>query len=361
AQTSKPTTASTSASNKPSSTSASREPTRTSASTAPAATTTAPAATSAPARPTKQSNTSATPLTPTPSSTLPAAGNSTACANSSVCAEDLVCVAASANATTGVCQNAPKICSSNPIQTCLTSADCPLAFSFCTMDNGQNICAGMGIPGTTSECKPASKESGLMTTVKYAGIAVGSVAALAILFALVRWQRRRQRSKSPREMFGEIDYGMTDRSAAPSKGVENYPFSSRPNAHGNDRAPSPHDYDQNLYYEEPVGYRNNMHNAKMQQDQYYGHDQYDNQAYGHDQHGRHGDNGFYDDAGYDKYQHQGGYGHAEPIASPAVARAMSPRQNFNQMDNYGREPSELDFGGHGHGSAHGGQGGYGRY
>ncbi|KAG0366269.1 hypothetical protein BGZ54_005594 [Gamsiella multidivaricata] len=257
------------------------------------------------------------------------------------------------------------VCAAQPLQPCVTSADClNVAFSYCAVFNGSNVCTGTGIPGTDNECQQPADNSSVMSTLKFAGIAVGSVAALGVAFALVRWQRRRQRSKMPAEMFGEMDYG------AP-KAVESYPFSSRPNAHGNDHAPSPPGFNDgydnhNQYYEEPVGYTNNMHAGKMHQDQYHGHDQYDNNqyygngqkddGYGYSQHGGQTNDGYYDNTGYDEYpQH--------PIASPAAARAASPRhQNFNAMDGYGAEPSELDFGGHGHGqvAGHGGYGG-GRY
>ncbi|KAF9175601.1 hypothetical protein BGX21_003207 [Mortierella sp. AD011] len=296
---------------------------------------------------TTAAGTTATTLLPT-TTTDSSSGNTTdGCINSSTCATGLTCVAASANATYGSCVNESDVCPSSPLVTCVTHADCNLAFSFCSPYNGQHVCTGMGLPGTASQCNPStSSDSGLMTTVKYAGIAVGSVAVFGVLFALVRWQRRRQRSKNPGDMFGEIDYGM-----GASKGVESYPFSNRPNAHGSDYAPSPHAFDynnnsnnnNNQYYEEPIGYSN-----KMQQDQYYG-------GYGYDQHAPpHSDNGFYDNPGYDEYPN---HGH-DVAAPPAAARAMSPRQNFNQMDGYGPESSELDFGGHG-GHGHGGQGAYG--
>ncbi|KAI1316386.1 hypothetical protein EDD11_010028 [Mortierella claussenii] len=318
---------------------------------------------------------------PTSSAVIPPTGGANdTCMNSLTCPTNYVCSASSANTTLGVCIFSSFVCQSSPPQTCQTSADCPLAFSLCKLYNGTNICTGMGIPGTANECKQPPGTSGLMTTVKYAGIAVGCAAALGVAFALVRWQRRRQRSGIPAEMFGAIDYGMTDRSGS-SKPMESYPFSSRPNAHGGDHAPSPLDYNNNSnsgggggydnYYEEPVGYTNNMHSAKMQQDQYYDHDQYDHNQYGSggggdgygghiggyggSAHGGQGD-GFYDNAGYDDYQHQ------HPTSPAPVARAVSPRHQFNAMDNYGAEPSELDFGGHGHGhgNGHGGYGG-GRY
>ncbi|KAG9319183.1 hypothetical protein KVV02_005866 [Mortierella alpina] len=291
------------------------------------------------------------------------------CINSSQCTalSGTICGYASANATLGSCIPGNAVCPMSPVTTCTTHADCPTEFSFCTENGGQMVCTGLGRPGTATECKP--KDAGIATTLKYAGIAVGCVAALGIVFAGVRWQKRRQRSKGiPADMFGEVDYGMTDR--APSKAAEqNYPFSSRPNAHGSDVAPTPpgfdNGYDSNQYYEEPIGY-NNHHNNNG-----YGHDQYDNgqyygnqkDGYGYDQQQQHhggGGDGFYNNAGYDDYQQ-----HPQGIASPAAAaRVASPRQNFDQ---YGAEPSELDFGGHHGGSAHGGGGGghagggYGRY
>ncbi|KAF9965553.1 hypothetical protein BGZ70_004602 [Mortierella alpina] len=236
----------------------------------------------------------------------------------------------------------------SPATTCVTHADCPTEFSYCAENGGQMVCTGLGRPGTASECKPP--DAGIATTLKYAGIAVGCVAALGIVFAGVRWQKRRQRSKGiPADMFGEVDYGMTDR--APKAAEQNYPFSSRPNAHGSDVAPTPpgfdNGYDNNQYYEEPVGYNTHHHNNNNNG---YGHDQYD--GYGYDQQQQHhggGGDGFYNNAGYDDYQQ-----HPQGIASPAAAaRVASPRQNFDQ---YGAEPSELDFGGHHGGSAHGGSG-----
>lgn len=252
------------------------------------------------------------------------------------------------------------VCPSNPQQNCTKSSDCNAAYSYCMLNNGMMICAGLGTPGTSDYCADSSDGS-LGPTIKYAGIAVGCVAALGLLFAGVRWQRRRQRSKVPENMFGEIDYGMTDRSA-PKSAEQTYPFSSRPHAHGSDHAPSPHDN----------GYDNQYYDDGYQKDQYYGNDQYNNNNqyygnqqdnYGHDHHSGHGGQGgqgggFYDNVDYNDYPQNGG--HHSPIASPAAA-VRSPRQN-----NYGAEPSEMDYGGHGgnggygqggHGG-HGGQGGY---
>ncbi|KAF9564214.1 hypothetical protein EC968_004608 [Mortierella alpina] len=321
-----------------------------------------------PSRPVQVSSANNRPSSaPAPTATglpLPTDGS---CVSTAGCAAlpGTICGYTSANATVGSCIEAKAVCPMSPVMTCATHADCPTEFSYCTANGGQMVCTGLGRPGTDTECKD-TKDSGITTTLKYAGIAVGCVAALGIVFAGVRWQKRRQRSKGiPADMFGEVDYGMTDR--APSKAAEqNYPFSSRPNAHGSDVAPTPpgfdNGYDNNQYYEEPVGY-NNHHNNNG-----YGHDQYDNgqyygnqkDGYGYDQQQHHGGggDGFYNNAGYDDYQQ-----HPQGIASPAAAaRVASPRQNFDQ---YGAEPSELDFGGHHGGSAHGGSGhaggGYGRY
>ncbi|KAG0291276.1 hypothetical protein BGZ96_005313 [Linnemannia gamsii] len=257
-----------------------------------------------------------------------------------------------------------KICMASPPLLCTKNADCNTAYSFCQNNNGTMMCIGLGTPGSSDYCpdqtltpKTDGGDSSLTPTIKYAGIAVGCVAALGLLFAGVRWQRRRQRSKVPENMFGEIDYGMTDRSA-PKSAEQTYPFSSRPHAHGSDHSSSaPHDNG---------GYDNQYYDDGYQKDQYYGNDQYNsnnqyygNQQdnYGHDHHSGHGgQGGFYDNADYNDYPQNGG--HQSPIATP-VAAVRSPRQN-----NYGAEPSELDYGGHGgnggygHGG-HGGQGGQG--
>ncbi|KAG0243309.1 hypothetical protein BGX31_010902 [Mortierella sp. GBA43] len=343
--------------------------------TTPATQTTAPATTTAARTPSPATKT-ATPtqvtkppiIVPPPpagstNTTLPP-GGSTACVNSSTCPQNYLCALGSTGATAGTCVPTPgKVCALMPIQTCTTSSDCPIAFSLCIADEGQMICAGLGNPGTDTECKQDTNgnqsgnssssdgSGGLVKTATYAGIAVGSVAALAVLFALVRWQRRRQRSQRPDDMFPELDYG------GGSSKVESYPFSNRANAHGSDVAPLPphatnynnnnnsNNSNNNQYYEEPVGYSGS---GGHQQDQYYNGQYYKEGGYGNGGYdSRHGD-GYYDNGGY-----QQGGGH--PMSPPAAAR--SPRQNY---DNYGPEGSEQDFG---HGSAHGGQGyggGYGR-
>ncbi|KAF9150861.1 hypothetical protein BG015_007316 [Linnemannia schmuckeri] len=309
---------------------------------------------------------SATSLGPIPPPIAPPVSTATGgvvgapCANSDACG-GLLCALTPTSATAGTCQPMPQnICHAQPPQTCTKSSDCGVAYSYCMDNKGTMMCVGLGTPGAADYCPNVSPggnddSESLTPTIKYAGIAVGCVAALGLLFAGVRWQRRRQRSKVPENMFGEIDYGMTDRSA-PKSAEQNYPFSSRPHAHGSDHAPSPpHDN----------GYDNQYYDDGYQKDQYYGNDQYNNNNqyygnqqdnYGYDHHSGHGgQGGFYDNVDYNDYPQNGG--HHSPIATPAAA-VRSPRQN-----NYGAEPSELDYGGHGgnggygHGG-HGGQGGY---
>ncbi|KAF9096087.1 hypothetical protein BGX23_012003 [Mortierella sp. AD031] len=308
------------------------------------------------------------PVVPAPVPTGTGGVLGASCVNSSTCGA-FFCAYTPTNTTGGTCQvldQSAKVCTSNPLKACSTSADCDTAFSLCgavSQNTPGTFCLGFGTPETTTWCPDAEKtknenEGGSLTnTIKYAGIAVGGVAALGLAFALVRWQRRRQRSKVPDNMFGEIDYGMTDRSA-PKSAEQNYPFSSRPHAHGSEHAHGGSDhggYDNNQYYDDG-GY---------QKDQYYGNDQYNNNQYygnqqdnyGYDHHSGHGgqgQGGFYDNADYNDYNQQGGGGHHSPIATPAAA-VRSPRQN-----GYGAEPSELDYGGHGgNGGGNGGNGGYG--
>ncbi|GJJ77820.1 hypothetical protein EMPS_10179 [Entomortierella parvispora] len=290
---------------------------------------------------------------PTGGSTLPPQGGTLQnCTSTDTCGTGGLCAINNPNTTQMMCVAMPStICVSSPLKTCSTNLDCDgTPYTYCGPYNGVMSCAGLGLYGS---CNPNPAKSNLSNVIKIAGIAVGSVAALAVVFAMVRWQRRRQRSKMPAEMFGEIDYGMTDRhSGAPSAKAaplsEPYPFSSRPHAHGSDRpmGGGGGGYD-NQYHEEPVGYNGHP------KDQYYGHD--NGGSYGYDQHsahGGHGDGGFYDNNQYDDYNQHPQSHHLSPPVAPA--RAASPRH----YDNYGAEPTELDFGGHG---GHGGGGYGGRY
>ncbi|KAF9965402.1 hypothetical protein BGZ65_000759, partial [Modicella reniformis] len=83
------------------------------------------------------------------------------------------------------------------------------------------VCSGLGRPGTATECDLNNKENNnnnnssknkednsVVDTLKYAGIGVGSVALLGVIFAMVRWRRNRNRSKMPD--FSEIDYGLSN-------------------------------------------------------------------------------------------------------------------------------------------------------
>ncbi|KAG0076231.1 hypothetical protein BGZ92_002510, partial [Podila epicladia] len=258
----------------------------------------------------------------------PTPGLPVTCNSSGDCPANHICMLLTSTAVSGTCQPLKEnqlVCPANPTQPCNSHADCRTPeYSYCATDSTtkQNVCTGFGRPGSDTECKNGTTGTGngkssngnVGKTLMYAGIAVGGIALLGIVFALVRWQRRRQRSKMPASMFGDMDYG--------------YPFSSRPNAQEDN-----YNYDDN-YYETPGGYNNNMHpmtgmagGAKMN-DQYYdqgqGQDQYyDDQYYakegynnnnnnGYDQNGQYvgnGQDGFYDTqnmqaaAGYDNYQY----------------------------------------------------------
>ncbi|KAG0050901.1 hypothetical protein BGZ83_004300 [Gryganskiella cystojenkinii] len=307
-------------------------------STVPPQPTAKPSASSIPVPPVQSS---IAPPTTTSGGLPPMGGTFTNCTNSGVCGGGL-CARNWANATVSICVTLPasnKICQGPSAAPCNSDLDCNDGlYTMCALYNGAKTCAGLG---EFQSCNTDPQTNNLTATIKYAGIAVGSVAALAIVFAMVRWQRRRQRSKMPADMFGEVNYGMTDRSSAPpvSKAAalsEPYPFSSRPHAHGSDRSHQDNysnhghgggGYD-DQYYEEPVGY--NAHGGGG-----YGHDQYDNHG-GH--HG--GDDGFYDNqGGYDDYNHHPGQSHLSPVSMPA--RTASPH-HYNNNDDYG---------------GHGGQGG----
>ncbi|KAG0035766.1 hypothetical protein BGZ81_000059 [Podila clonocystis] len=296
----------------------------------------------------------------TPSSALPSGPATTApasCMSTSDCPQGQpnlsFCQLAVSGAPAGICGPPPSgnyYCKASTPQVCTATIDCKdPRYSKCANDPdvaGRMVCVGLGDP-TLSPCTQEAPKSGggsgnITQTLTYAGIGVGSVAAFAVVFALVRWQRRRQRSKMPENMFGEVDYGMTDRS---STKAEPYAFTGRAAAQGSEN------YEDN-YYQGGGGGGGGYNKDQYYDDQNYGHDGYGNGGgYGHGGHGH--NDGYYDNSGYDDYN--------QPAAP---ARAMSPRGGDYQMDHYGAEPSEMDYGGHGHG--HGGQGGhggggYGRY
>ncbi|KAG0083883.1 hypothetical protein BGZ93_001868 [Podila epicladia] len=339
-------------------------PAKTSA--APNTSTTSRAATSTPvnppvvtssAAPTKPVVNTPAPVKPTSLSALPTGPATTApttCRSTADCVGGTLCQLTVSGSTNGTCGAPAKYyCKASTPQVCTAISECTNpAYSTC-MDDPEpgakrKVCVGLGDP-VLSPCPQDDPKAGgggsggnITQTLMYAGIGVGSVAAFAIVFALVRWQRRRQRSKMPENMFGEVDYGMTDRS---STKAEPYAFSSRAAAQGSDN------YEDNYYQGGGGGGGGGggYHKDQYYDDQNYGHDGYGNGGgYGHGGHGH--NDGYYDNSGYDDYN--------QPAAP---ARAMSPRGGDYQMDHYGAEPSEMDYGGHGHG--HGGQGGggYGRY
>ncbi|KAF9979079.1 hypothetical protein BGZ73_006316 [Actinomortierella ambigua] len=368
-----------------------------------------------------------TPQPPPPASTVPGkvpqAGDP--CFYTTDCITTQLCAWSN---NRGICQDIPEtICPSEPRKMCSSHADCDgVSFSYCLRDNGgQMICAGLGATGNTTECltrisKPKDENGGTSNVLMYAGIGVGSVAALAILFALVRWQRRRKRSRMPASMFGDVDYGMSNRVSAPRPSTGNansggnagsadkeYPFTGRPNAQGSTGNNNNYDdqyyddgYAQNMHpmagmaggkvgdagYYDQQGYDNNHYDPNYDQGYYnQGYDQGYNNAGGYNNNGGDGYNqgagynnnagGFYDDtyntagnqAGYNQYDAKTG-GPTSPIAAVPPAHQ---RQGYDQGayganggDQYGVEPSELDFGGHNKGShnpQYGGGQGYGHF
>ncbi|KAG9323895.1 hypothetical protein KVV02_006261 [Mortierella alpina] len=366
---------------------------------------------------------SSAPPVVTTTSTVPSAAPTstlnTPCMSSSQCGENQLCAYQSQGAITGYCQAmVDSLCRSNPVIPCQSSAQCNSpAYSYCVAPDAKDplnkICTGLGMPGTDTQCGApgtsggssggSGNNSSLTNTLKYAGIAVGSVALLGIIFAVVRWQRNKRRSTIPD--FAEIDYGMSNRhrSSAGAAAVvsgsggaeQSYPFSNRPNAAttgaaaGGAGATNDQDgfYDDQYYDDQ---YAQNMHpmagmaagglhKQQASQDQYY--DQYaqnnhydpqqqayDEQYYkeaaaygGYDQHGNYvGDGTYYDnnaaygDYGTQQQQQQQQYGASQVVPSTgaeyAVTSPTSPldahlRANGGAVNQYGVEPSELDFGG----------------
>ncbi|KAG0323099.1 hypothetical protein BGZ99_002938 [Dissophora globulifera] len=229
------------------------------------------------------------------------------------------------------------LCASNPVVSCVSHSDCTTPeYSYCGLDNasGNHICSGLGRPGTPTECgaTPAGGGSGggsnLTTTIKYAGIAVGVVALLGIVFALFRWRRNKDRSNMPD--FSAIDYGMTNRrseprpsvgatTAAAAAGEQTYPFSNRPHAQGAAATGDQDGYYDDQYYDDSYA-QQDMHPmtgmaAGAAKDQGYynqGYDQY-NQAYGQQAYAQQGygqqgyDQQAYDQQAYDQAYYKEGY------------------------------------------------------
>ncbi|KAF9437576.1 hypothetical protein BGZ76_000173 [Entomortierella beljakovae] len=346
---------------------------------------------------------------PPATSTSPA-GNTT-CVSTADCPSNYLCSLASATALTGTCQQMTQgqlLCISSIPVACVTHSDCNTPeYSYCIPQKGGDKCAGLGRPGTSTDCKngtitpPAKEDDNTVTNaLMYAGIAVGAILVLGIMFALVRWRRNKNKSKMPE--FSAIDYGMSNRhrseprrssvgaaAAATSSGGQSYPFSSRPTG-GQSKNAGAQDafYDDQYYNDQYDNTQYNQHGGGYGQQGYdqngydqYGYDQngYDQQGYnqqgynqqgynqgydqgydqqyykeggynnaGYDQQGNYVGEGYYDQnqaAGYDDKAYAQNNAVSQPAApAEALVRAGS-RQRLNAADDYGVEPSELDFGG----------------
>ncbi|KAF9577810.1 hypothetical protein BGW38_006740, partial [Lunasporangiospora selenospora] len=332
-------------------------------------------------------------------------GNIT-CMSTANCAKNQICALPYNGSVTGICRPmVTTVCASNPEVTCQVDNDCQNpAYSYCGLkpNSTTKICSGLGVPDSETACtngglptnngKTEEKDNGgLMNTLKYAGIAVGGVAVLGILFALVRCQRNRKKSKVPD--FSEIDYGMSHHRSEPRQSLgaaavtssgdnQTYPFSGRPHAQGT--AGAQDNYYDESYYDE--SYAQNMHpmtgiNGAAAKDQYYdqygynaeqygqqqGYDQqaYDQQAYGQQGYGQQGYGQGYDEyyagnqkEGYgnggayaqqDQYANDNYYstvGYEQPVsgANPAVSQAPgAPADAAARSLSRGAPPPTADY------------------
>lgn len=270
------------------------------------------------------------------------------------------------------------MCVASPVQACLAHKDCRTSgFTFCH----EQKCVGTGIPGTALECRadgslagggsqnPSNKNDSsdkLKSTLTYAGIGIGAVAFLGLLFAVVRWRSNKKKRSRQMPDFADVDYGMStttarskshrlhQRQSEPRSSLgangegQTYPFSNRPaviagaaavgagGAMAAGAAVNDQDYYNDQYYDDSYaqhskggyddGYGNqngggydNYGYGQGGYDQGYDQQGYDQQGYykeaggaaggydGYDQHGNYvGDqNGYYDQQGYDySQQHQ---------------------------------------------------------
>ncbi|KAF9203924.1 hypothetical protein BGZ49_005896 [Haplosporangium sp. Z 27] len=276
------------------------------------------------------------------------------CTSSTTCPAGQICALLSATAVTGNCQvltEGEKLCASQPLIPCVSNSDCTnLEYSYCAAYKGNNVCSGLGRPGTASECLQSGSGSGgsgndqssLMPTLKYAGIGVGSVAALGIIFALVRCRRNRNRSKMPD--FAAVNYGMTNRrrseprtsavataAAVTSTGEQGYPFSNRPGGRNAAAAVEQDAYYDDQYYNDSYdpnyaqqGYGQHGYNQQGYDQQ--GYDQQGYNQYGYDQQG-------YNQQGYDQY----GYsqqGHDQQGYDQYYKEESYPNGGYDQNGNY---------------------------
>lgn len=237
------------------------------------------------------------------------------------------------------------MCIASPVQPCTSQSQCNrLGFGYCDIGRSNN-CAGTGIPNTPDACiQGAPVGSGnqtsdnsddkLKSTLKYAGIGIGVVAFLGLVFAVVRWRSNKKKRSRKMPDFADVDYGMStttarskslrQRQAEPSSsaggdGGQSYPFSNRPAVVGAaavgagagalaaGAATNDQDYYNEQYYDDGYAQQNKG-----------GYDNYGNQNGGYDNYG-YGQGGYdqgYDQQGYDQqgYDQQGYYKEAGATA-----------------------------------------------
>ncbi|KAF9120259.1 hypothetical protein BG015_006106 [Linnemannia schmuckeri] len=223
----------------------------------------------------------------------------------------------------------------------------------------------MGLVGAGNQSSSNDKSNDKLTsTLKYAGIGIGAVAFLGLVFAVVRWRSNKKKRSRKMPDFADVDYGMSTttgrskshrqqrqsepRSSLGGEGGQSYPFSNRPAIAGAaavgvgagalaaGAATGDQDYYNDQYYDDgyaqhsKAGYDNygnqnggydNYGYGQQGYDQGYDQQGYDQQGYykeagaaggyeGYDQHGNYiGDQqGYYDQQGYDySQQHQQDY------------------------------------------------------
>ncbi|KAG0280683.1 hypothetical protein BGZ96_001464 [Linnemannia gamsii] len=254
------------------------------------------------------------------------------------------------------------MCNASPVQACVGHADCRIkGFGYCF----EQKCAGTGIPGTALECREGSLVGGgdqntpgkddskgsLTKTLTYAGIGIGSVAFLGLVFAVVRWRSNKKKRSRKMPDFADVDYGMSTtaarsksqrqqrqsepRSSLGGNGGEGqaYPFSNRPAMMAGAAAAgaggamaagavaaNDQDYYNEQYYDD--GY---AQHSKSGYDNGYG----DQSGGGYDNYG-YGQGGY--DQGYDQqgYDQQGYY----KEAGGAVGGAVGGYEGYDQHGNY---------------------------
>lgn len=287
-----------------------------------------------------------------------------------------------------------QMCLASPAQPCTSHDQCnKLGFGYCDSGAGKSqSCAGTGVPNTADECRSgvlvgggSQSSSGdnsndkLTSTLKYAGIGIGAVAFLGLVFAVVRWRSNKKKRSRKMPDFADVDYGMSTtaarskshrqrqaepRSSVGGDGGQSYPFSNRPAIAGAaavgvgagalaaGAATGDQDYYNDQYYDDGYaqhskgGYDNygnqnggydNYGYGQGGYDQGYDQQGYDQQGYykeagaagaydGYDQHGNYiGDQtGYYDQQGYDySQQHQQDYQYPSTSGADASGAAVA--------------------------------------